>query len=168
VRKFLLTYSTIGCLLLFMGCQINYSFTGGQFSGAETFQVNFLRPQTALASQVYAQNLTEGLKDYLLAQSPLRLVTENGDLQYEGYISEYSVAPIAANGNEKASLTRLTITVKIKYTNKMEKELGFDKTFTKYADFPAGQDFFSVQEGLWSSINDQLIQEIFNASVGNW
>jgi hypothetical protein len=166
--KKILTYLIIGIILIFSGCQINYSFTGGQFSGVESFQVNFIRPQTALASQVYAQNLTEGLKDYLLAQSPLRLVTSSGDLQYEGVITEYNVAPIAARGNETASLTRLTVTVKIKYTNQLEKELGFEKTFTKYADFPAGQDFFSVQEELWNSINDQLIQEIFNASVGNW
>jgi len=166
--KKLTPYLTFLLVLVWSSCQVNYSFTGGQFSGADSFQVNFIRPQTALASQVYAQNLTEGLKDYLLAQSPLRLVTSNGDLQYEGVITEYNVAPIAARGNETASLTRLTVTVKIKYTNQLEKELGFEKTFTKYADFPAGQDFFSVQEELWGSINDQLIQEIFNASVGNW
>ncbi|MEY3597797.1 MAG: hypothetical protein RL521_219 [Bacteroidota bacterium] len=166
--KKLHAYLLLIITLALASCQVNYSFTGGQFSGAESFQVNFIRPQTALASQVYAQKLTEGLKDYLLAQSPLRLVTTSGDLQYEGTITEYNVAPIAARGNETASLTRLTVTAKIKYTNQLEKELGFEKTFTKYADFPAGQDFFSIQEELWESINDQLIQEIFNASVGNW
>jgi hypothetical protein len=151
-----------------MGCQVNYSFTGGQFSGAENFSVSYLKPQTALASPAYCQQLTEGLKDYLLAQSPLKLTTSNGDLQYEGSITEYSVVPISAQGNEIASLSRLSITVKIKYTNLLEKELNFEKTFTKYADFPAGQDLFSVQTDLWKSINDQLIQEIYNSSVGNW
>jgi hypothetical protein len=155
-------------LFLLSSCQVNYSFTGGQFSGAESFSVNYLKPQTALASPAYCQQLTEGLKDYLLAQSPLKIVTQNGDLQYEGSITEYNVVPIAAQGNEVASLSRLSITVKIKYTNLLEKELNFEKTFTKYADFPAGQDLFSVQTELWSSINDQLIQEIYNASVGNW
>ncbi len=154
--------------LFWSGCQINYSFTGGQFSGASNFQVNYIRPQTALASPVYAQQLTEGLKYYLLAQSPLQLVTTNGDLIYEGSIVDYNLSPIAAQGNEIASLTRLSITVKLKYTNQMEKELNFEKSFTKYADFPAGQDLFSVQEELWNNINDQLIQEIYNASVGNW
>ena len=154
--------------MVVVSCQVNYSFTGGQFSGASNFQVSYLRPQTALASPVYAQQLTEGLKDYLLAQSPLQLVTTNGDLVYEGSIVDYNLSPIAAQGNEIASLTRLSITVRIKYTNQMEKELNFEKNFTKYADFPAGQDLFSVQEELWGNINDQLIQEIYNASVGNW
>jgi hypothetical protein len=89
-------------------------------------------------------------------------VTTNGDLVYEGSIVDYNLSPIAAQGNETASLTRLSITVRIKYTNQMEKELNFEKNFTKYADFPAGQDLFSVQEELWNNINDQLIQEIYN------
>jgi hypothetical protein len=159
---------TLSLLTVLYSCQVNYSFTGGQFSGAQNFSVNYLKPQTALASPAYCQQLTEGLKDYLLAQSPLKLVTQNGDLQYEGTVTEYSVVPIAAQGNEVASLSRLSITVKIKYTNQLEKELNFEKTFTKYADFPASQDLFSVQAELWGAINDQLIQEIYNASVGNW
>jgi hypothetical protein len=56
----------------------------------------------------------------------------------------------------------------VKYTNTLEPELSFDKTFTKFADFPAEQDLFSVEESLWSAINDQLTQEIYNSSVGNW
>jgi len=140
-----LTYiATLFFALLLSACQVNYSFTGGQFSGANNFQVSYLRPQTALASPVYAQQLTEGLKDYLFAQSPLQLVTTNGDLVYEGSIVDYNLSPIAAQGNEIASLTRLSITVRIKYTNQLEKELNFEKNFTKYADFPAGQDLFSV------------------------
>lgn len=154
--------------LFLIGCQVNYSFTGGQFSGADSFSVGFLKPQTALASQIYAQQLTEGLKDYMLAQSPLRLAAVDGQLQYTGSITEYSVTPVAIQGSETASLSRLSITVKIQYKNTLEEDLSFEKSFTKYADFPASQNLFSVQESLWQSINDQLIQEIYNASVGNW
>ena len=131
-----LTYiATLLFALLLSACQVNYSFTGGQFSGANNFQVSYLRPQTALASPVYAQQLTEGLKDYLLAQSPLQLVTTNGDLVYEGSIVDYNLSPIAAQGNEIASLTRLSITVRIKYTNQLEKELNFEKNTPKYRDW---------------------------------
>lgn len=149
-------------------CQVRYSFTGGQFSGARTFSVDLFRPQTALAGPAYAQRLTEGLKDLLLAQSPLTLVERQGDLRYEGWITDYRVTPVAVQGNETASLNRLSISIKVRYTNTLEPDLNFDKTFTKFADFPAAQDLFSVQEDLWGSINEQLIQEIYNASVGNW
>jgi hypothetical protein len=150
------------------GCGI-YSFSGGQFSGAKTFSVAFFRPQTPLASQVYAQRFTESLKDLLLSQSPLKLEDKEGELRYEGSITEYRVAPVGISaGTETAVQNRLSITVKVKYTNSLEPDLSFEKTFTKFADFAANTDLFTVQEQLWQDINDQLLQEIYNASVGNW
>lgn len=158
-------------MILFMlatSCEVRYSMTGGQFSGAKTFSVELFKTQTALASPIYAQELTESFKTLLLNQSPLKLAESDGDLQYQGFITEYKVTPVAIQGNETASLNRLTITVKLKYTNTLEPELSFDKTFSKFGDFDASQDLLSVQSTLWSSINDQLMQEFYNASVGNW
>ena len=155
-------------VLLFASCEIRYSFSGGQFSGAKTFSVSYLKPQTALASPTYSQRLTENFKDVMLSQSPLSLSETNGDLQFEGSVTNYVVAPMASQSNETASLTRLSITVKIKYTNTLEPDLNFEKSFTKFADFSATESLFAVQEDLWKQINDQLAQEIYNASVGNW
>ncbi len=153
---------------MFGGCRF-YSFTGGQFSGAKTFSVDYFKPQTGMATPLYAQRLTESMKDLLLSQSPLKLAEKDGDLQYSGMITDYMTAPVAIqSGAETASLNRLTITIKVKYENVLEPELGFDKTFTKYADFDANQDLFSIEESLWKLINDQLTQELYNASVGNW
>ena len=155
-------------MLLFASCEIRYSFSGGQFSGAKTFSVAYLKPQTALASPTYSQRLTEDFKDVMLSQSPLSLSETNGDLQFEGSVTNYVVSPMAIQSNETASLTRLSITVKIKYTNTLEPDLNFEKSFTKFADFAASESLFSIQEDLWKQINDQLAQEIYNASVGNW
>ena len=151
------------------GCGV-YSFTGGQYSGAKTFSVDYFKPQSALATPLYAQRFTESLKDLLLAQSPLRLTERNGELTYSGTIIDYRTAPIAVQSGaaETASLNRLTITVKVKYENSLEPELNFEKTFSKFADYDANQDLFTIEESLWSLINEQLTQEIYNASVGNW
>lgn len=162
----LLSYILLVAIL--SGCTVRYSLSGGQFSGASTFSVDLFKSQTALASPIYAQRLTESLKDLLLSQSPLKIAENNGDLRYEGYITEYRIAPVAIQGNETASLNRLNITIKVKYTNTLEPDLSFDKTFSKFADFEAAADLLSVEDRLWSEINDQLLQEIYNASVGNW
>jgi hypothetical protein len=157
--------------LALVGCRFyNISFTGGQFSGARTFSVDYLRPQAALATPAYAQRLTESLKDLLQAQSPLRLVESEGELQYAGSITEYRVSPVAiqAGATEQASLNRLTISVKIKYTNTIESDLSFEKSFSKFIDYDAATDLFSVEESLWNQLNEQLTIEIYNASVGNW
>lgn len=152
------------------GCTVNYSFTGGQFGNAKTFSVDYFKPQTGLATPVYAQQFSEAMKDYLQAQSPLKLRESEGDLQFAGSIVDYSIAPVSAQGGsaETASMNRLTIGIKVKYTNTLEEELSFEKNFSKFADFEANRDLFSVEQDLWKQINDQLTVEIYNASVGNW
>jgi hypothetical protein len=157
------------CMTLIAGCGI-YSFTGGQFSGAKTFSVDYFKPQSAMVTPLYAQRFTESMKDLLLAQSPLKLAENNGDLQFSGVVTDYRTAPIAIQSGaaETASLNRLTITVKVKYENTVDSDLSFEKTFTKFADYDANKDLFSIEESLWSLINEQLTQEIYNASVGNW
>ena len=156
-------------LSILAGCGI-YSFTGGQFSGAKTFSVDYFKPQSAMVTPLYAQRFTESLKDLLLAQSPLRIAEKNGELTYSGTVVDYRTAPVAIQSGaaETASLNRLTITVKGKYDNSLEPELSFEKTFSKFADYDANQDLFTIEESLWSLINEQLTQEIYNASVGNW
>jgi hypothetical protein len=151
------------------GCGI-YSFTGGQYSGAKTFSVDYFKPQSAMVTPLFAQRFTESLKDLLLAQSPLRLAEKNGELSYSGAVIDYRTAPVAVQSGaaETASLNRLTITVKVKYENSLEPELNFEKTFSKFADYDANQDLFTIEESLWSLINEQLTQEIYNASLGNW
>jgi len=164
-------FYTTFLIVAMSGCGVySLSFTGGQFSGAKTFSVDYIRPQTALATPAYAQRLTESLKDLLLAQSPLKLVESEGELQFSGVVSDYNVSPVAIQGGEveQASLNRLTISVKIKYFNSLEKDLGFDRSFSKFADYDPAQDLFTVEEDLWRQINEQLTTEIFNASVGNW
>jgi hypothetical protein len=164
---------TLSILLLatttLVGCGI-YSFTGGQFSGAKTFSVEYFKPQSAMATPLYAQRFTESLKDLLLAQSPLRITEKNGELTFSGSVVDYRTAPVAVQSGaaETASLNRLTITVKVKYDNTLDPTLSFEKTFSKFADYDANQDLFTIEESLWSLINEQLTQEIYNASVGNW
>ncbi|MFM7728413.1 MAG: hypothetical protein ACKO7B_17075, partial [Flavobacteriales bacterium] len=76
-------FIAIICAFAISGCGI-YSFTGGQFSGAKTFSVDYFKPQSALVTPLYAQRFTESLKDLLLAQSPLRLAERNGELNFTG------------------------------------------------------------------------------------
>ncbi|MFM7234480.1 MAG: LPS assembly lipoprotein LptE [Flavobacteriales bacterium] len=162
-------FIAIFCAFAISGCGI-YSFTGGQFSGAKTFSVDYFKPQSAMVTPLYAQRFTESLKDLLLAQSLLRLAERNGELNFTGSVVDYRTAPVAVQSGaaETASLNRLTITIKVKYENTLDPELNFEKTFSKFADYDANQDLFTIEESLWSLINEQLTQEIYNASVGNW
>lgn len=157
-------------LMLFQSCeQAGYSFRGGQFSGAGTFSVDYFVPRAAQATQAYAQELTESFKDLMLSQSPLDLTQEEGDLQFEGFISGYQVSYAGVQSDEKATSNRLTVTVQVKYTNTLDPSLSFDqRSFSASSDFSTERDIFSIQEILWADINQQLSQNIYNATVGNW
>ena len=65
--------------------------------------------------------MTESLKDQFISQTNLSLTDANGDLQFEGEIIEYKVKPISIQANETAAQNRLTISVKVTFTNNLMK-----------------------------------------------
>ena len=82
--------------LLITKCGV-YSFTGASIpEGTETFQVNYFdnvagnRPGSTVEPGL-DQEFTIALQDLILNQTNLNLVTNNGDLVYEGEIIQYSI-----------------------------------------------------------------------------
>lgn len=155
--------------ILLSGCKFySVSMRGGDTSGSSTYSVGYFKPKTAQASQVYAQRFTDGLKDFIASASPLDFVDNNADLQYSGAITGYNISPASVSEGEVAALNRLTITVTLKYVNTKEPDKSFDKSFSKFANYNSNSDIFAVEEELWEDINEQLINAIYNASIGNW
>ncbi len=165
------------CLLALMAtfgnCGI-YSFTGSA-TAAKTIQVDDFFNNTDLGPANIGQNFTNRLKDYYQQNSQLSIVAENGELQIEGIVSDYRISPVApvASGNAQnlstAAQTRLTITVKVNYVDTLVPTNSFkDRTFSFYDDFGNDEELTSVQERLERKIFDQILIDIFNATVANW
>jgi hypothetical protein len=112
--------------------------------------------------------ITESLKDLMLAQTRLDLAEKKGDLQYEGIVTNYVTSNAAVSGEEFTTNNRLTITVKVKYINTIEREKNFERSFSRFADYDANLDFNAVENELINEINRQLTQDIFDASLGAW
>jgi carbon monoxide dehydrogenase subunit G len=111
---------------------------------------------------------TETLKDKFVSQTNLELVNYSGDLKLEGEITNYTVTAQSFQGNETAALNRLTITVKVKYTNSLEPEKDFDTNFSRFSDFDSSQSLASVESDLIQEISEELAVDIFNKAVANW
>lgn len=155
-------------LLLHQGCGV-YSFTGASIPpGASTISIGYFINNASLVEPTLSQSITDALRDRFITQTPLALVTDNGDLQLEGVITDYSTRPVAIQGNETAALNRLTIQVKVKYTNTLEPDKDFETTFTRYEDYPSNQDINQVKDALIPTINEALVDDIFNKAVVNW
>ena len=156
-------------LLLGLTCCGVYTPYGAQTGGAQTFSVEYFTPVAPLAGPAVGQEFTEALLDLIQRQSTLRWVQEGGEIQYSGRIVGYDVSTSAvAGGQEVASQNRLTMQVQLRYVHTLDPTLDFEKTFSRFADFPAASDLFDVEGQLVEEINEQLIQEVFNASLGNW
>ena len=122
-----------------------------------------------------SQLFTEQIKDYYQQNTRLALVPENGDLQLEGAITRYEFVPVAARASgssevaDVASEMRLNITVEATYINTTDDQYDFEnRDFTFFADFDADRDPASVENELIDQIFEQIIFDIFTASVANW
>ena len=146
-----------------------YSFTGAKpCAECKTVSVQYFENLSSLGSPNLSQQFTEALKDILIRQSSLSLINKNGDLAFEGNITEFNVKPVSIQANETASLNRLTISVKVKYVNTKQPEQNFERTFTRFSDFDSRKDFSQVETQLVEDVNSQLVQDIFNAALSNW
>ncbi len=120
------------------------------------------------ANPLIGQTFTEDLRDLIQQQSSVQLIEEKAELLFEGSINKYDIQPISVQGNETASQSRLTIGIEVKYENTIEKDKSFEKNFSWYTDYSSDADFLTVEEELIAVIIDQLTQDVYNASLGNW
>ena len=164
--------SVIFVVLVFTACKIQYSFTGASISpNVKTFSVYYFANRAKLVNPNLSQQLTQGqdgLENKLIKQTSLNQIKENGDLEFSGQITEYDVKPMNIVQGDLAAQNRLTISVKVKFTNNKDHEQDWEKTFTQYEDFDSSRSLTDVEEGLVSAILKKLVDDIFNASVANW
>ena len=155
-------------LLLFAGCRVNYGLSGGDVGEVRTVSVDLLEARAPLATPLSAQVLTETLRDLLLAQTPLKLKREEGDVQYSGALTGYDVQPVNIQANETAALNRLTMTVSVMFINTLDTKKNTEFTVSRFSDYDSTQDLVTVEERLAREIGKQLAQDIFDRTLGNW
>lgn len=170
MKKFKLIICSLFFLFAFAGCKVNYSFTGGNidYTKIKTVSIAYFANNAPIIQPTLSQSFTEALKDKFNSQTKLQLVNKGGDLSLEGSIIGYSTQPVAIQGNETAALNRLTITVNVKFTNKLDDKQNFDQNFSRYEDYQSKLSLSSVEETLIKDINDALVEDIFNKAVVNW
>jgi len=153
----------------FVGCKINYSFTGANISAdVKTFTVFYFPNRAKLVNPTLSSDFTEKLKEKLIRQTSLREESETGDLVFEGQITGYEVRPMAVQKDDMAAQNRLTITLRVKYTNNKNHEEDFDKTFSSFEDFSSSLSLNDVESSIVPEILDKLLEDIFNATIANW
>lgn len=160
----------VSCVAALMsGCTVKYSFSGASIPlDAKTVSVPYFPNNAPMVAPSLSATLTEQLQDKFARQTKLQLVDVGGDLAFEGEITNYTSTPSSVTAAETAAMNRLTITVKVKFTNIYEPQNNYNKSFSAFAEYDATNLLQDVQDSLITEICEQLVQDIFNAAVANW
>ena len=155
-------------LLTGVGCGI-YSFSGTSIqSDVNSITINYIEYKALKVNPSLSNDLTEALKEQFRKMTKLEQVEMDGDLEIEGQITGYDVRATAVTANEQAAQSRLTVNVKISFTNRKHPEDDLEQSFSAYADFDATMSLDSVEASLCQEIVEKLVEDIFNATVAQW
>ena len=165
-----------GIFILFVvvnACTISYSFTGASISpSVKTVFVDFFTNRARVVNPTLSQTFTEAMKDKFVNESGLSMNRDQGDLEFSGEITGYEVRPLSIQQSEQgrdfASMNRLTVTVKVVFTNNKDHEKDFNTSFSAYFDWDSTHSLNEVESNAVQVIVEQLIDDIFNKSVANW
>jgi hypothetical protein len=153
---------------IFTSCSI-YNFTGTGKIDAKTFQVNFFPNNADLVQPGLDRTFTLNLQDLIQNQTNMLLVKNGGDLVYEGEITDYRVTPMMATADIRAGQNRLTIKVKVRFTNKNKQTDDFEKVFEFFFDYAAKSQLTGAElDTAVKIIFERITQDIFNESLAKW
>ena len=165
MKKILLLFIFI---FLLQSCGV-YNFTGTGKIDAKTYQVNFFRNNAAIVQPGIDIAFTQRLQNLIQNQTNLNLISSQGDLVYDGEITNYTITPMAATANQGAAQSRLTINVKVRFTNKKTDKDSFEKQFSFFQDFAGNeQPVGGKLTGFVDAIFERITQDIFNESLAKW
>lgn len=108
--------------MLVHSCGI-YSFTGTSIQpDVKTVTINYFEYQALKVNPALSNQITEALQEKFLKLTKLELVDMEGDLEITGAVTGYDVKATAVTANEQAAQNRLTVNVKISFTNRKYPE----------------------------------------------
>jgi len=165
---------SIGILLILTflisnSCSVSYSFTQASVAiDIKSYTIYNFAYRAQLVNPTLSDYFTEKLRDKFTRQTSLDYRSDGGDLEYEGSITGYNVQPISIKANDQASENRLTVRIKVKFTNNKNHAQDFETEFSAFEDFSSDYILSDVEDGLVEAIVKNLVDEIYNKSVANW
>lgn len=164
-KRFILYFLLI---FIFAGCGI-YSFSGTSIApDVKSISVYTIENRAQKVNPSLSNTLTMELQDKYRKLTKLEMLNEGGDLEVSGFITSYDITPTAVTSQEVAAQNRLTITVKINFTNNKQPEENFEKSFVAFQDYNSELTLEQVESQLVDDIVEILVEDIFNATVAQW
>lgn len=137
-----------------------------------TVRVQFIENKARIQNPQLSPRLTDRLRQKIVSQT--RLTQTNSDeADYNIYaeITDYSVTTSGVsgpNGQQQASLNRLTVSLRVVGTNQKKNEDPKEITVSRSFDFRSNLSLQQAENSLLDEMVRTLTDEIFNQLFSNW
>ena len=151
---------------LFDAC---YSFKAASIPvEIESFYVEEFDNKTTNSLPILQQLFTEKLKNKILNESRLTFNDVDPDIEFSGSISGYRISSVAPEVGSVAAFNRLEITVSVTFDNNLNEDASWEQRFSFFENYERDVNINDIQEDLIDTINDQLVEDIFNKAFTSW
>ena len=166
MKRLLLLLSAV---LIISSCKISYSFSGTSIQpDVNTITINYIEYRALRVNPSLSNELTEAIRNQFRRMTRLEQVEQDGDMELSGEITGYDITTAAVTADEVAARNKLTVTVKISFTDKKHSEEDFDKSFSAFAEYDSSNTIDAIEGALCQEIIEKLVEDIFNAAVAQW
>ena len=164
--------TTVAVIAIFVSCTVSYKFNGSMVDYTKTKTISIADFPNMAEGSMYpmlSQEFSEAVRDIFTRQTRLEILRTGGDMHLEGEITGYELTPMAIAADSYASETRLTLTVRVRFSNNKQPEDSFDdKQYSSNRNFNSNQMLNDVQGELLKEIMDDICKDIYNDTVGKW
>ncbi|MDR0865960.1 MAG: LPS assembly lipoprotein LptE [Candidatus Symbiothrix sp.] len=171
MRSLIISFiSFISFIIFISSCSFSYSFQGGKlnYDLVKTITIQNFPNRASNPDPLVAPIFEQALRDRFIEQTRLKPVANNGDIEIEGEITGFDIQGMAVKEDSYASQARLTISIHVKYTNNKEANSDVDQTFSAFSEYPVDRQFNEVENQLITDIVAEIVDKIYNETVGNW
>lgn len=151
-------------------CMVTYKLNGASIDYAviKTISIENFTNRAAYQWGPMASMFNNSISDIYNKQTKLRQVKKEGDLQLSGEITSYDQINKSVSADGYSSMVQLRMSVKVNYRNNKHHDDDFEKTFTATREYDSSQQLSAVQEQLVQEMIDDIVDQVFNATVANW
>ncbi len=168
-------YSIISSMTLLLvgvltACSISYKFTGTSIDYTKTKSIS-LDKFPIRANYVWSpmeSMFYNTLSDEYAQKTKLKVLKRDGDLQLSGEIVEYSQTNKSVGSDGFSMQVQLKMVVNVRFVNTKKHEEDFEQRFSATTEYDSSKQLTAVQDELVQEMIDDIVDQIFNATVANW
>ena len=158
-------------LCLLAACTVSYKFNGSSINYDKVKSISFENFPNRSAAFVWGpmeSMFNTALQDKYMQQTRLKQVRQNGDLQLSGEITNYDAYNKGVGSDGYSTMAELKMTVNVRFVNNTNHAEDFEQQFSASREYNSTQQLSAVQEDLVNQMIDEIVEQIFNATVANW